>query len=80
MVSQRPENWKPLTASHPHYLELMHIYYFVPNKRGYPTCKTIRNHSPANRRRYAATGLAADVITTWHSFRPQQSPSVPALH
>lgn len=80
VVDQRPAVWKPLTARHPHYLELMHVYYFVPNTRGYPTCKSIRNHSPENRRRYATTGLAADAITAWHHFRPRRNEAIPALH
>lgn len=80
VVDQRPADWKPLTARHPHYDELMHIYYFVPNKRGYPTCKTIRNHSPENRRRYAVAGLAADVITAWHHFRPQRCKTISSVH
>lgn len=80
VVDQRPAAWKPLIARHPQYDELMHIYYFVPNRRGYPTCKTIRNHSPENRRRYAITGLAADVITAWHHFRPQRSSAVQSIH
>jgi len=70
VVFQRPEVWHPLTRNHPHYQELGHIMYFVPNRKGCPSNKSIKNHHPDNQHRYATRGLAADAITAFHYFRP----------
>jgi len=72
-VDQRPDVWRALTADHPHYSTLGHVYYFVPNTKGYPTNKAIRNHSRQNQEYYATTGIPADVITAWHHFRRRTS-------
>lgn len=81
VVRERPDTWHPLIKDHPRYLELGHIYYFVPNRRGYPTNKRVRNHSDVAVHRYAHPGIAADVIRAWHHFRSSESkpctPSTP---
>lgn len=67
-----PEVWDRYTEHHPEYQELMHIMYFVANRKGAPMCKTIKNHSSENRRRYALEGLRMDAITLFDSFRRTQ--------
>lgn len=69
VMTNNPEPWNPYTAHHPEYQEMMHIMYFVANRSGRPMCKTIKNHRPENRRRYATEGLRADAITLFDSFR-----------
>lgn len=69
LVRLSPDAWRPFTKDHPRYWELGSIMYFVPNRRGYPTNKEIKNHTKANQLRYATTGIPADVIVAYHAFR-----------